>query len=379
MSDRPAAEGTTRPNGGEDFADLYDHAPCGYVSLDPERHIVNINRTLADWLGRDVDDLLGRPVSDILSFGGKIAFETHIAPRLLLESHVDDIALDLVAAGGEKLPVIANAATKRDPQGAVRFVRLTLLAAAERRNFERGLIAARARAEAESEAQRSAAETREQFIAVLGHDLRNPIAAIEAGIRALRRADEAKREQILDAMAVSSKRAHDIIENVMDLARGRLGQGMQLSIERNCDIGPVVDHVTAEMQQIFPDCIFEKDHDDLGPVDCDPQRIGQLLSNLLSNAVHHGDCSQPIRVSARTDRERFRLSVVNAGDMIPPEHRALLFEPFRRAKAEGHGPGLGLGLFICQMIASAHGGKMALESDPVRTIFTLDMPRGFGD
>ena len=98
-----------------------------------------------------------------------------------MQGYVNEIALDLVAADGEKIPTIANAAEKRDADGAHLFTRLTLFKAVDRRNYERSLVDARTEAEIEARAQRDAAVVREQFIAVLGHDLRNPMAAIAAG------------------------------------------------------------------------------------------------------------------------------------------------------------------------------------------------------
>ena len=94
--------------------DLYETAPCGYVSVFPDGKIAKVNRTLADWLGRPADTLVGKPVHEILGFGGRIAFETHLAPLLRMQGHVHEIALDLLTTAGEKVPTIANAAEAAD-------------------------------------------------------------------------------------------------------------------------------------------------------------------------------------------------------------------------------------------------------------------------
>ena len=172
----------------ENFEDLYETAPCGYVSLSADGKIVKANRTLLDWLERKPDEVIGRPVHDLLSFGGRIAVETHLAPLLRIQGQVHEIALDLLAANGEKIPTIANAAEKRDANGRHLFTRLTLFKAVDRRTYERSLLEAQVKAEAKSRAQREAAVIREQFIAVLGHDLRNPLGAVAAGIRLLQTA-----------------------------------------------------------------------------------------------------------------------------------------------------------------------------------------------
>ena len=92
MSDDPAVE---------DLEDLYETAPCGYLSMSPDGKIVKANRTLADWLGSSAKELLGKSIHHILGFGGRIALETHIAPLLRMQGHVHEIALDLVTASDD--------------------------------------------------------------------------------------------------------------------------------------------------------------------------------------------------------------------------------------------------------------------------------------
>src|SRR5205085_12623218 len=130
--------------------DLYETAPCGYVSIAPDGRIAKANGTLANWLERPADTLAGMRLHDILGFGGRIAFETHLAPLLRMQGHVHEIALDLLTASGEKLPTIANAAEKRAGDDRHLFTRLTLFKAVDRRTFERSLIEARVRAETET-------------------------------------------------------------------------------------------------------------------------------------------------------------------------------------------------------------------------------------
>ena len=360
----------------EDLKDLYDNAPCGYVSLSPDGSVVKVNRTLCGWLGQEEEDLLGQSVHQVLSFGGKIAFETHLAPLLRLQSQVHEIALDLVDAAGEKIPVIANAAERRGPDGQHLFTRLTLFKAVDRRTFERSLIEARIKAEAEAKSEHEATRLREQFIAVLGHDLRNPLAGITAGINMLRRAGPGEREAaILKEMDGSIRRANTLVDNVMDFARGKLGQGLAIDRVPECSLAPVLEQVVGEMRTIFPDREFTLTVDAPHPVDCDADRLGQLASNLLSNAVTHGAADHPIRLSARTTEDTLEIEVANAGPPIPEEARKQLFEPFVRGDFSQSQNGLGLGLFIVNEVAKAHGGTMAVHSDESGTRFTLTMPR----
>ncbi len=361
----------------EDLWGLYDDAPCGYVSITSDARIVQVNRTLADWLQWSRDDLLGKPLHEILSFGGKIAFETHLAPMLRLEGEVHEIAFDLQMSDGKKLPVMGNAREKRGPDGEHQFTRLTLFRAIERRSFERSLIEAKIRAEERFRTEHDQLELRDQFIAVLGHDLRNPLAAIEAGLRMLERQnfDEGGRSAIIiEEMRASLGRANALIDDVLDFAMGRLGSGISLEYTENSGLEQALRQVIQEIEAIDSDVEIVREIGDLEQVECDPDRIAQLASNLLSNAVRYGDGDKPISLKAFIEGERFVLSVANSGDPIPDSARERLFQPFQRGQVSKRDKGLGLGLFIVREIASAHGGRVDVSSEEEQTTFTLSMP-----
>jgi sigma-B regulation protein RsbU (phosphoserine phosphatase) len=360
---------------GEDLADLYENAPCGYLSLSPDGRIVKVNRTLADWLGMASEALMGQPFHAVLSFGGRIAYETHMAPMLRLQGFVNELALDLLHADGSKIPMIANAAEKRGPDDEHVFTRLTMFLAVDRRTYERGLVAAKVEAEAAASAEHETSVLREQFIAVLGHDLRNPMAALAAGIRMIgeRETLSARGQLVVKEMNASVSRATALIENVLDFARGRLGDGLTLTRSPS-PIAPVLDQVVAEIRAIAPDRQIMA-HFSIGQlVNCDSARIAQLASNLIANAVTHGAPGVPIEVEAATAAGAFTLSVVNGGVPIPPAAREQLFQPFFRAAVRRSQQGLGLGLFIVSEIAKAHGGTMVVASSEEETRFTFSMP-----
>lgn len=369
MSERPAGEDL------EDLEDLFENAPCGYLSLSPDARIVKVNRTLAGWLGTPGEALVGQPFHGLLSFGGRIAFETHMAPLLRLQGFVHELALDLLDADGGKLPVIANAAEKRGAGGELVFTRLTMFKAVDRRSYERSLVAAKAQAEAATAAEHGISMLREQFIAVLGHDLRNPLAALAAGIRMIgeRETLSDRGQMVVKEMNASVSRATALIENVLDFARGRLGDGLTLA-RSPVSLMPVLEQVVAEIRAIAPDRQIMVHFSIEQPVDCDPGRIAQLTSNLIANAVTHGAPGVPIDVAAATADGELVLSVANGGVPIPPEARARLFQPFFRGAVRRSQQGLGLGLFIVNEIAKAHGGTMAVTSSEEETRFTFTMP-----
>lgn len=360
----------------EDLADLYENAPCGYVSLSPDARVVKVNRRLCEWLGQSPDELLGQSFHELLNFGGRIAFETHVAPLLRLQGAVEELALDLVHADGSKTPVIANAAEKRDPDGRHLFTRLTLFKAVDRRSYERGLVEARAQAEAAATHEHESSLLREQFIAVLGHDLKNPLAALAAGVRMLaeREALSERGRGIAREMNASIARATALVGNVLDFARGRLGGGLALARSNDQPLAPVLEQVVSEMRAIAPDREILTDFAITEKVNCDRGRIAQLASNLLSNAVTHGAPGIPIEVDARTEDGRFTLAVTNGGVPIPPAARAQLFQPYFRGTVRPSQQGLGLGLFIVDEIAKAHGGTMEVVSTEEMTRFIFTMP-----
>lgn len=364
-----------------DFEDLYENAPCGYLSVRPDGRIDRANRTLAGWMGYQPDDLPGMRLSDLLNMAGRIFLETHVAPLLRMQGFFDEFALDLLTKTGTRLPAIANARERRNDADALLFTRLTIMRATDRRRYERGLIDARKESdelkralEERLQQERKNAELREQFIAVLGHDLRNPLASIAAGARLMLKAKTPEDALRLEAMMQSSVgRMAKMIESVMDLARGRLGGGISLS-KAITAVEPVLDQVVAELVAAHPEQRIETDFEVERPVFCDPARIAQLFSNLLGNAISHGAPHQPVRVEASASAEMFELSVANAGAAIPEQARKRLFQPFYRGEAHGPSQGLGLGLYIAAEIAKAHGGSIGVASSQAETRFTFQMP-----
>lgn len=359
----------------EDFEDLYENAPCGYISLGTDSRILKSNRTFSMWTGYEREVLLGKRLPDLLNVAGAIFYETHFAPLLRMQGFFSEVALDLLTAEGNKFSVLVNAQERRDERGELLFTRLTVFPATERRRYERGLVEARLEAEQDLKDERAASELREQFVAVLGHDLRNPLAGIDAGLRLLHRADgDARTHAILEQMRRSVARMHELINNVLDLTRSRLGGGLALRVDPNTALAPVLMQVIEEIRVVSPDRTFVLNLDIKEPIDCDHNRIGQLLSNLLGNAITHGAEDQPVYIEGRTRDGEFSLAVANAGKPIPADTMTQLFQPFYRAEGRSTSQGLGLGLYIASQIAKAHGGTLSVSSNNLRTTFALSMP-----
>lgn len=220
-----------------------------------------------------------------------------------------------------------------------------------------------------------AAELRDQFIAVLGHDLRNPLASIDGGARLLLKTPLNERATTLVGLVQNSvQRMAGLIDNVLDFARGRLGGGFVIDRRADPDLEKALEQVIAELQTAYPMRAMDTRIALSQVVAGDSRRIAQLFSNLLANALTHGAETEPVRIDATTQGGRFVLSVANAGDPIPQPIRERLFHPFARATLRPHQEGLGLGLYIASEIAKAHGGTLEVESDATETRFTFDMP-----
>jgi signal transduction histidine kinase len=224
--------------------------------------------------------------------------------------------------------------------------------------------------------ERRTAELREQFIAVLGHDLRNPLASIDAGARILLRTPlDDKAKGILAQMQKSVIRMAGLVDNVMDFARARLGSGINLNL-RTDQLEPVLRQVIAELRAGYPGRQIEAQFDLPQSITADHVRLAQLFSNLVANALNHGDTEKPVQVYAGVKGGMFSLSVANAGEPIPPAAMAQLFKPFTRGAVRPTQQGLGLGLYIASEIARVHGGKIDVESSAEETRFTFRMAVG---
>jgi signal transduction histidine kinase len=223
--------------------------------------------------------------------------------------------------------------------------------------------------------EQKSAELREQFIAVLGHDLRNPLASIAGGLRLLRKKVDDEGAGWINLMQVSVNRMSGLIDNVMDFARARLGEGVQLNPRAEL-LEPHIKQIVAEFESAQPSRLITSAVNVPEKVRIDAGRLGQLLSNLLGNAVAYGDPDKPIRVIARATVNGFEISVANSGPPIPEEAMSLLFTAFHRGKVQPNEKGLGLGLYISQEIARAHGGEIRVASTATETIFTAEFPQG---
>jgi len=221
---------------------------------------------------------------------------------------------------------------------------------------------------------------REQMMGILGHDLRNPLAAVRVLASLLMRREdlpESSRES-LSEIERAGKRMLEMIETLLDFTESRFTGRLPIAPVPT-DIHGMCRGVIEELLAAEPDRTIELDLEGDGRGIWDPARMAQVVSNLVANALKHGARHGPVRVSVAGDEEDVVLKVANQGPAIAPALMAVLFEPFCRESAlrdASHARGLGLGLYIARQIVNAHGGAITVESTGAQgTTFTVRLPR----
>jgi len=303
---------------------------------------------------------------------------THPTPKLYgFESY---ISVPLYRPNGEYFGTVcaldANPAVLREPKTVAMF------------NLFAEMISQQLTAEDEHERARAAldderrtAELREQFIAVLGHDLRNPLTSVVTGADFLLELEPTPTQRtILERIHRSGLRMTRLIDDVLDFARGRLGGGMPIDPMEVDHVDLVVRHVVSEIASAHADREVRVAVDAPAVAWFDRTRIAQMLSNLVANAVEHSPANEPVDVAVDATDELLRFAVTSRGEVIPPEVMGRLFQPYVRGDGAKPRTGLGLGLYIASEIARAHGGAIHVSSsEEAGTTFTAVIPRTLPD
>jgi signal transduction histidine kinase len=222
---------------------------------------------------------------------------------------------------------------------------------------------------------------KEMFLAILGHDLRTPLGAVITSSQFMLDAGELSEPNLTLAtrIAHSARRMTQMVGDLLDFTRSQLGSGMPI-VRARMDMMKLMRHAVDEIEAAHPERAFviEGSGDAWG--EWDSARISQALTNLLSNAVQHGDSTLPIRVMVQGEPRDVTLTVHNHGAPIPPANIHRIFSPFKRldsGKIPAHTTEhLGLGLYIANRIVMAHGGSITISSTSQSgTSFTIYLPR----
>ena len=223
-------------------------------------------------------------------------------------------------------------------------------------------------------------QSKEVFLAILGHDLRSPLSAFIATSKfILEKGKLGDTDESLIARNIrSATRMTEMVSDLLDFTSSRLGSGIPI-VRREMDLATEAASAVEEIKDANADAVVRLDTSGDLRGDWDAARIGQLLSNLLHNAIQHGTPKSAITVTVRGERKEVVVQVFNRGPAIPARDLPGLFGPFKRLRA-GHAPAhpagsLGLGLYIVDRIVAAHGGSITVDSDARGTFFTVRLPR----
>jgi signal transduction histidine kinase len=302
-------------------------------------------------------------------------YRSHPTPRLYaFESYVSvPIVLDDGEYFGNLCAIDRRPAKVSDPRVISMFTRFAELIGHQ-------LDGERKQSKAETallEAQ-AAGEFREQFIALLGHDLRSPLSAVAACSQLLqRKAKDADTANLAARITANAMRMSRLIDDLVDFARSRLEGDIGIGLEEADHLEQALSSVLAEVSNAHPGRPITG-HVAIGcKVFCDPGRIQQLASNLLADAIVHGNPESPVEFDARVAGDSLLIDVKNEGEVIPPTSLGDVFRPFWRRSASGRREGLGLALHICDQIVKAHHGRIDVTSSHEGgTRFSVRLPIG---
>ncbi|AFE09266.1 Autoinducer 2 sensor kinase/phosphatase [Corallococcus coralloides DSM 2259] len=362
----------------EDSAEeLYENAPCGYLSTSPEGRILKVNQTFLTWTGYSREALLGgKRFWELLTVAGRIFHETHYAPLLQMQGFVHELSLDLVCADGRPLPALINSEQKRDALGRPRSIRTTLFNMTERKRYERELLMSRRKAE-------QLAQAKAALLATLSHEVRNPLNAITAATRLLGMTPLSdKQSKYLRILGSASGNLLALVNDILDWSKIEAGK---LSLEQREFslrelLGDILNGQAARAEEKRLLLQMETDEQVPAVLLGDPVKLGQILTNLVSNALkftEKGGVKVSVVLRSRDgDACDLAFQVSDTGIGIPPDRLAAIFEEYTQANYDigmKYG-GTGLGLSISRKLVALHGSKMVVESEVGRgTRFSFDL------
>jgi len=347
----------------ESLEELYEQAPCGYVSLLQDGTFAKVNQTFLTWMGYDRLALVGqRRFQELLTVGGKIFYETHYMPMLAMQGAVQELAFELVCRDGQRLPVFLNSVLKRDSAGVPVLIRTTIVNASERRSYERELQVARKAAE-------DALQLRDQFLALAAHELKTPLTAMLGNIELLQRRvtrDQSLNERdrrTLRLIAAQTNRLNTMIHSLLDVSRIESGQ---LTAERvPLDLCALLSRIVGEIQPTLSNRTISLElQTPLATISGDALRLEQVFHNLIHNAAKYSAPPAPIRVVVAAAKGEAQVDVVDRGIGVSAAAIPHLFQRFYRAEnvQEGVIGGMGIGLYVVKEIVELHGGTVAVAS-----------------
>jgi len=330
-----------------EISDLYNNAPCGYHSLDPHGVFLRINDTELKWLGYKREEIVGRKrFPDLLPPESLKLFEEAFA-GFKRRGWVRDLEFELVRKDGTHLPIVINSTAVYNDAGEYVMSRSTVFDNTDRKALER---------------------MKDEFISMVGHELRTPLTSMRAalGLLASGRVSNSpeKVQQMLAIALDETDRLTRLVSDMLDLQRLELGRFKLLP--QACDAAELVHQAADALQPVAEKAGLRLEISaQSAPLRADPDRIVQVLTNLLVNAVKFSPPGTTVRLSSEQRGAEAVFRVADEGPGIAPELGERIFERFRQGQSEARARGgMGLGLYICRAIVGQHGGRIGVESAP---------------
>ncbi|HVI49731.1 MAG TPA: PAS domain S-box protein [Candidatus Sulfotelmatobacter sp.] len=371
-----------------EIQDLYDHAPCGYHSLDGDGVIVRINDTELRWLGYDWKEVVGRMrVQDLLTDDSLQRF-MNTFEQFKLRGFLQDLMLELTRKDGSIMPVLVSATAIYDANGKYLMSRSTVYDMTERKRIEDDLADAKVAAE-------SANRAKSDFVANMSHEIRTPMNAVLGLAHLLAKSDlESSQKSLVDKISISARSLLGIIDEILDFSKieaERLQlESIDFDLDRVLEGLATIMSINASAKDL--ELVISVAADVPRKLKGDPSRLQQVLINLAGNAIKFTEAGevcvtitlQPGSLIDQGEHKAARLifSVRDSGIGISPDQQARLFSPFTQADSTTtrRFGGTGLGLVISKRLAEMMGGSIHLESALGRgSEFLVELPFGLGD
>jgi PAS domain S-box-containing protein len=350
---------------------LLETAPCGFLSFTDDGTIRTVNQTLLDLLGSDREEVVGRSIETLLTPGAKLFYHTHLFPLLRMQERVDEVYVSLQAGDETDIKCLVNA--KRTERDGHPVNDLVLMPFEERNQYEDEILQAKQAAE-------QANRAKEKFLSTMSHELRTPISTIKSlsqylamGVRGAVTDDQ---KDYLERIEDAADYLDTLINDILDFARLEAG-----SVETT--LAPVRVEDALQRAESLVEMRFDEEQltyerapspPDLY-VRADPDRLQQILLNLLTNAIKFTPEGGTITVEVEEAEEHLRISVRDTGMGIPESEQTHIFDPF--VQGDGTGGGVGLGLAISRDLATAMKGRLTVDSaEGEGATFTITLPTG---
>lgn len=344
--------------------DLYDNIPCGLLLINSRGNIVFINNTLLKWLGYDKNEINDKnSFQDILSVGGKIFFQTHLFPLLELQNEIFEISLELVAKNKSKIQVLINANKIRSKKNTEDLFCISILNIAQRKLYEKELLAARKQAETANLKLQQINEELEHFTSIVSHDLQAPVNTILGllSLLEMRQTDTtvANDIDIPDLIGKNAHRMKSIIHETLDFTRlkNKKTDFENVSINKVCN--QCIEMLRSEIEK--NNAVFNIP--ELPFVYGNKTQLIRLFQNLFSNAIkYHSEASPVVTISFEEKKKHILFTVQDNGIGFGEENEGKIFDFMKRLVSDSFVEGNGIGLSSCKRIIENHGGTISAKS-----------------